>query len=99
MQIKWGNCVSDSFRVSNGVRQGSLLSPALFNVYMNELSEELSNSRTGCMLGNTTVNHYMYADDLVVFSPSSSVFNSCLIYVLIMGLDMMCNTILKRVLP
>ncbi len=39
MQIKWGNCVSDSFRVSNGVRQGSLLSPALFNVYMNELSE------------------------------------------------------------
>ncbi len=56
MQIKWGNCVSDSFRVSNGVRQGSLLSPALFNVYMNELSEELSDCRTGCMLGNTTVN-------------------------------------------
>ncbi len=27
------------------------------------------------------------------------VFNSCLIYVLIMGLDMMCNTVLKRVLP
>ncbi len=49
--------------------QGSLLSPALFNVYMNELSEELSDCRTGCMLGNTTVNHYMYADDLVVFSP------------------------------
>ncbi len=69
MQIKWGNCVSDSFRVSNGVRQGSLLSPALFNVYMNELSEELSDCRTGCMLGNTTVNHYMYADDLVVFFP------------------------------
>ncbi len=78
MQIKWGNCVSDSFRVSNGVRQGSLLSPALFNVYMNELSEELSDCRTGCMLGNTTVNHYMYADDLVVFSPSSAGFQQLL---------------------
>ncbi len=46
MQIKWGNCVSDSFRVS-GVHQGGLPSPALFNVYMNELSEELSDCRTG----------------------------------------------------
>ncbi len=78
MQIKWGNCVSDSFRVSNGVRQVSLLSPALFNVYMNELSEELSDCRTGCMIGNTTVNHYMYADDLVVFSPSSAGFQQLL---------------------
>ncbi len=33
---------------------------------MNELSEELSDCKTGFMLGNTTVNHYMYADDLVV---------------------------------
>ncbi len=45
---------------------------------MNELSEELSNCRTGCMLGNTTVNHYMYADDLVVFSPSSAGFQQLL---------------------
>ncbi len=78
MQIKWGNCVSDSFRVSNGVRQGGLLSPALFNVYMNELSEELSDCRTGCMLGNTTDNHYMYADDLVVPPPSSAGFQQLL---------------------
>ncbi len=37
--ITVGNCVS--FRVSNGVQQG-LLSPALFNVFMNEFSEKLS---------------------------------------------------------
>ncbi len=45
---------------------------------MNELSEELSDCRTGCMLGNTTVNHYMYADDLVVFPPSSAGFQQLL---------------------
>ncbi len=30
------------------------------------------------MLGNTTVNHYMYADDLVVFPPSSAGFQQLL---------------------
>ncbi len=42
------------------------------------------------------INHYMYADDLVVFPQVVLVFNSCL-YVLIMGLDMMCNTIQNSV--
>lgn len=27
MQVKWGESVSDSFRVSNGIRQGGILSP------------------------------------------------------------------------
>ncbi len=45
---------------------------------MNELSEELSDCRIGCILGNITVNHYMYADDLVVFSPSSAGFQHLL---------------------
>ncbi|CAL4244830.1 unnamed protein product, partial [Meganyctiphanes norvegica] len=32
MSIRWGNIMSDSFYVSNGVRQGGILSPHLFNV-------------------------------------------------------------------
>ena len=34
MMIKWGNCMSDSFDVSNGVRQDSVFSLYLFAVYM-----------------------------------------------------------------
>ena len=34
MFIKWGNSCSTKFRVTNGVKEEGILSPALFNVYM-----------------------------------------------------------------
>merc|ERR1712235_133697 len=72
MQVKWGDSVSSSFRVGNGVRQGGILSPVLFNLYVDGLSIRLNDCDTGCMIGDTLVNHLMYADDLVVVSPSSA---------------------------
>ena len=42
MFVKWGNVMSSVFTVSNGVRQGGVLSPYLFNVYMDGLSEMLN---------------------------------------------------------
>ena len=38
MSVKWGNRVSDYFYVSNGVRQGVILSPKLYYVYVDDLS-------------------------------------------------------------
>ena len=35
------------------------------------MSIALSACRTGCCVGNSLINHLMYADDLVIFSPSS----------------------------
>ena len=49
--VRWGNSLSDSFKVSNGVRQGSVLSPVLFSVYLDGLLEELGNSGVGCHWG------------------------------------------------
>ena len=46
------------------------MSPLLFNVYMDGLSSSLSNTPTGCAIGGVMVNHIMYADDLVIISPS-----------------------------
>ena len=63
---------SDKFKVTNGVRQGGILSPYLFNVYVDELSEELKKCNVGCNLNGHLINHIMYADDLVLISPSST---------------------------
>ena len=35
--IKWGNCMSRAIKTSNGVKQGGILSPVLFTLYMDEL--------------------------------------------------------------
>ena len=61
--------MSSVFILSNGVRQGGVLSPYLFNVYMDGLSEILNTCQTGCYSGVSKVNHLMYADDLVLLSP------------------------------
>ena len=41
MCIKWGQSTSCFFTVSNGVRQGGILSPRLFAVYVDDLSKQL----------------------------------------------------------
>ena len=71
MYVRWSGILSHGFHVANGVRQGGILSPFLFNVYIDDLSIALSACHTGCYVSNTIMNHFMYADDLVIFSPSS----------------------------
>ena len=73
MCVRWGSSISSSFRVSNGVRQGGILSPYLFNVYVDDISQTLNRCRTRCLSGNMTINHLiMYADDWVLLSPSAT---------------------------
>ena len=73
MRVRWGSQLSQSFGVSNGVRQGGILSPYLFAVYIDQLSKDLNRVPAGCYIENTLVNHIIYADDIVCcFSPSLS---------------------------
>ena len=53
------------------MRQGGILSPLFFNLYMDRLSVTLSNTKVGCALFKIMVNHLAYADDLVILSPSA----------------------------
>ena len=53
LRVKWGNTVSDSFTCANGVKQGGVLSPILFCIYMDELLIRLSKAGIGCHVGNS----------------------------------------------
>ena len=62
--------MSDSFTISNGVRQDGILSPKLFAVYLYKLTVELNKSGIGCHVGNC-MNHLSYADDLCLLPPTA----------------------------
>ena len=70
LQVKWNNCISSEFVVTNGVRQGGVLSPLLFGVYVDELLEKLKRNGIGCYLGHHYVGAFGYADDIILLSPT-----------------------------
>ena len=67
--IRLGAEMSPYFTISNGVRQGGILSPSLFAVYMDDLSSLLNSSRIGCHIDDVCINHVFYADDLCLMAP------------------------------
>ena len=71
--IKCGNQRTEYFNYCKGVRQGCILSPMLFNLYLNEIPSLLDNNDTdGILLPNgSRLNCLLYADDLVLISNST----------------------------
>ena len=58
--------------VYSGVRQGGILSPLLFNVYVDGILTALRDSKYGCHLRNVYLGCIMYADDLLLLLASVS---------------------------
>ena len=68
--VKWGRSYSDSFSVSNGVRQGAISSPIFFSIYINGLIVKLRSSGFGCHIGTLFMGCLGYADDILLLSAS-----------------------------
>ena len=67
--VKWCDHLSSPFTSSNGLRQGGVLSPLYFNVFVEDLSQILLQSKVGCHINGELVNHLFYADDTVLVAP------------------------------
>ena len=70
LNVKWGNCFSHTFKVCNGVKQGGVISPILFGIYIDQLLKVLSNSGFGCYIGKEFYGCMGYADDIVILAPT-----------------------------
>lgn len=61
--------VTNHFDTSMGLRQGCICSPTNFAIFINDLTDVLQG---GCYFGETRVNVLMYADDIVLLSPTAT---------------------------
>jgi hypothetical protein len=60
LSILWDGCQSEVFACRNGLRQGSPLSPFLFNVYMDGVLNDIGLMKHGCRISGYIVNVLAY---------------------------------------
>ena len=70
VNVRWKSTITSSFVMRNGTRQGSILSPYLFSVYMRDISFAINRSGHGCHMADVPCNIIFYADDMVILAPS-----------------------------
>ena len=86
-RVGWNNIMSEYFSVTNGVKQGGVLSSMLFSLYIDPLLQKLKQSGVGCHINGNFMGVLSYADDITLICPS------------IWGLNKMlkiCNTFSKN---
>ena len=71
--IKNEGLLSDTFECRSGVEQGDVISPNLFNIYINDLSAIFDDGNDISKLIDCYVHCLAYADDLVLMSLSEDV--------------------------
>ena len=66
----WEGRFSQQFPSANGVRQGGVLSPILFIVYVDTLLSRLESKGFGCFVGDEYFGSMCYADDITLLAPT-----------------------------
>ena len=67
--IQFGEEQSETFNIKRGVRQGCVLSPKLFNLYTEEIFNEIENLQ-GINIGGRNMTNLRFADDTVLMAES-----------------------------
>lgn len=81
-KIKWaGDLSSTSFNLTQGVRQGGVLSTTHYKRFNNQLLLDLENNNRGMMIGSINILHSTCADDLLLASENDMHVQSMLVQV------------------
>ena len=73
MLIRWNNDLTDYFTISNGVKQGGVLSSVLFSLYL----EQLRHIGMGCYMNSLFMGLFIYADGITLLAPSRASLALC----------------------
>ena len=93
IQVKWKNVISEKYSVSNGVKQGGVLSPILFTNYIDELLISLRKLGVGCYIGNIFCGAFGYADDVTLLAPTRGALRKLLEACISFGEALICYSI------
>jgi len=69
-RVKWCDHITEMTRASNGVKQGGVMSPLLFTIYIDVLLCRLKQSGFGCCIGMNYCGAMGYADDVILLAPT-----------------------------
>ena len=68
--VKWCGHESFFFRLQAGVRQGGVLSPLLFSLAIDSIVYKIKSANVGCYISTTCCSIFLYADDILLLSPT-----------------------------
>ena len=68
MQVKNQHGTRDWFQTGEGIRQGCILSPCLFNLYGEYIMKNagLDEAQVGIKIAGRNINNLKYADDIIL---------------------------------
>ena len=70
VRTMWEGWFSEEFLANDGVRQGGVLSPVLFILYIDVISNILENSGLGCYVAHENFGSLCSADHLALLAPN-----------------------------
>ena len=81
--VRTGHGTTDRFQIGKGVRQGSILSPCLFNLYTEYIMRNagLEEAQAGIKTAVRNINNLRYADDTILMAKSEEELKSLLMKV------------------
>ena len=78
--VRTGHGTRDWFQIGKGVRQGCILSPCLFNLYAEYITQDagLDEAQAGIKIAGRNINNLRYADDTTLMAETDEELKSLL---------------------